>query len=328
MKKLSLALMLMGLSSTAAYAGGIDYQEPEESGVFMIGVELLYANVCDSDFLFAEREETTDGNTVFQNFGLDFDYDWAYHIDVAYAMPGDGPDIYLGFTSICTDDSKTRSQINGTNLNGINGLNFVVNGVPSGVAEGKTEYDYKDVDLLLGKEFVLQNRYHFHPFAGVRYASIDSSDKASFYLNSQLAATGKIDNCFSGVGPRAGIDGAMEIANGFSLVARAAGSILIGSNDWKYYTTNTGLLTANIPSTFLAKSDDCTVCVPETDYRLGVNYTYEFSPDSAFGVELGWTAVHYFDVMDKSNAQILDVSGKASDWGFQGPYLRLQANIA
>ena len=326
MKKLKLALMLLGLSSTAAYAGGIDYQEPEESGVFMVGVEFHYAQPCDSDFLFAEQETAdANNNVVAQNYGVDFDYDWVYHLDLGYAMPGDGPDFELGFTKLCIANRETKAQVSGSNFQRTTGATFNF-GAPNGVAAGKTSYDYFDVDLLIGKEFVLQNRYHFHPFTGVRHAHVDATDKVAYTFNNSFLGSGRIDNCFCGTGVRAGVDSAYEIANGFSLVARAAGSLLIGKHGWKYQTTNSGLV--ENASSLLAKSRDHTACVPQVDYRLGINYLYEFSAETSLGLELGWDAVHYFDVLDRSNAMIVDTVGQATDWGFQGPYFRIQANLA
>lgn len=337
MKKLSLALALLGLSSTAVYAGGIDYQEPEESGVFVVGVEALYVQPHSSDFLYA-LQTTTDfnNNTTGRVLGVDPDYQFGFHVDVAYAMPGDGPDISLGYTSLSTDDSENKGGISGSLfgviLGGDSGLR--INGVGAGVVNAKTSYDYVDVDLLLGKEFVLQNRYHFHPFAGVRYADIDTKDRGLYTLNGRQVGTGTIRNEFDGVGPRAGVDAALEIANGFSFVARAAGSMILGNFDWELSVVNRGGSAVNpgngvgAARSQTVRNSDEHIVAPEGDYRLGLNYTHEFSPETSFGVELGWTAVHYFDVLDKSNQRAATPAASMSDWGYQGPYLRLQANIA
>jgi hypothetical protein len=327
MKKLSLALALLGLSSTAAYAGGIDYQEPEESGVFMIGLEALYVRPHGSDFVYALQYKTDNANNVYgRSLQVDPDYQFGYHVDVAYAMPGDGPDISLGYTHLRTDDHENKGAINSSNFATVGGAGFGTAG--SGVVRAKSDYDYIDVDFLLGKEFVLQNRYHFHPFAGVRYADIDSKDRAVYTYEGNVVGSADIRNTFDGVGPRAGVDVAMEIANGFSFVARAAGSVIIGNFDWKYTVANSGAsaIAGAVSNTF--KNSDEHLIAPEADYRLGVNYTHEFSPDTSFGLELGWTAVQYFDVKDKSAARITSTVGNMSDWGFQGPYLRVQANIA
>jgi hypothetical protein len=316
MKKLSLALALLGLSSTATYAGGIDYQEPEDAGMFSVGVEALYVQPNGSDFLYGQKTVSSSAtSTVNRSLGVDGDYQWGYHVDVQYVLPGDGPDITLGYTHLDSDDSESKSGLSSTAFSGIT----IPAAASAVVANAKSDYDYIDVDLLLGKEFVLQNRYHFHPFAGVRYASIDTKDRASYNVTAAAAtttSTGEVRNDFDGVGPRVGLDAGIEVANGFSLVARAAGSMIIGNYDWKSTTTTS--TTSNT-----VRNSEENILVPEADYRLGVNYTHHFSPETSVGVELGWTTVHYFDALDKT-----DTAGSLSDWGFQGPYLRVQANIA
>lgn len=336
MKKLSLALALLGLSSTAAYAGGIDYQEPEESGVFIIGAEALYVSPQGSDFVYGlQYSSDSNNNTLGRSLQVDSDFQFGYHIDVAYAMPGDGADISLGYTHLNADTRKNKGSVDGATFSEEGTLaslgdqdSFLVNNVAGGAVRAKSTYDYIDVDLLLGKEFVLQNRYHFHPFAGVRYTEIDSKDRAVYTLNGALVGSGEINNTFDGVGPRVGVDAAMEIASGFSLVARAAGSAVIGNFDWKESVSNPGYSGQGNAGTTIFKNSDENLIVPEADYRLGLNYTHEFSPETSFGVELGWTTVQYFDVRDKSSSRLNSTVASMSDWGFQGPYLRVQANIA
>ena len=119
MKKLSLALALLGLSASAAYAGGIDYQEPEESGVFIIGAEALYVESMGSDFIYAvQGARGSNNNVVGRSLQVDGDYQFGYHVDIGYAMPGDGADISLGYTHLSTDDSETRGSVSGTLFTG------------------------------------------------------------------------------------------------------------------------------------------------------------------------------------------------------------------
>lgn len=335
MKKLYVALALLGLCSTSVLAGGVDYQEPEESGVFIVGAEALYVRPHGSDFLYA-LQFTTDANnnSIGRSLQVDPDFQFGYHVDIAYAMPGNGPDISLGYTHLCTDDHENKGAVSGNGFSfitsGLGGQSgFQVDGAGAGVVRAKTDYDYIDVDLLLGKEFVLKNRYHFHPFAGVRYADIDSTDRAFYTINSDVVGTGELRNQFDGVGPRAGVDAAMEIAGGFSFIARAAGSVIVGNYDWRYFDNNP-VQAADIGTagTEVFKNSDEHLMVPEADYRIGINYTHEFSADTSCGVELGWNVVNYFDVMDKSASRTASTVGVTSDWGFQGPYLRVQANFA
>ena len=309
MKKLSLALAMLGFGSTIAYAGGIDYQEPDDAGVFTIGVEALYVRPTDGNFAYGVQGTQSNNQFIGRTVSNDSDFQWGYHLDLTYAMPGDGADVSVGYTNLNTEDSQNRSSLLGNYDS----------------ARIRTSYDYTDIDLLIGKEFVLQNRYHFHPFVGLRYADISSKDHGVFSKNGANVLSGEIRNDTSGVGPRAGVDAALELSNGFSLVGRAAGSILYSSFDWKLNSTEMGTVSN---TTLYLKNSDQHVAVPEADYRLGVNYTHEFSSETSFGVELGWTAVQYSDALDRTTDDIELGARSLSDWGFQGPYLRLQANIA
>ena len=360
MKKLSLGLALLGLSTSLAYAGGIDY---EESGVFNIGVEGLYSQPGDTDLTYVYTR-VDDGNSGYSqhNRRVDPDYDWGWHIDVGYVMPGDGPDFTLGWTQLDTTD-RDNTNLSGltlitapdtlTNTAGWFPPASVYNSVSAGLnngsitdithAQGKTEYDYTDVDLVMGKEFVVQNRYHFHPFAGARYVNVEEKNNitydASYSQNSNTfdgrAAHIRSKSEFSGIGPRAGIDASVDITNGFSIVARGAGSIVIGDFDWKgdavnYAYNDDGSVDSSNTTTYRAKTRDDTIAVPEVDYRLGVNFAREFSPSSSFGIEAGWTGVHYFDVVG-SSFDLQGNSAKANhndDWAYQGPYVRFELQVS
>ncbi len=351
MKKLSLGLALLGLSTSLAYAGAIDY---EESGLFSVGAEALYVQPSSDNFTYINtRESLSNGGYSQRNHNVDPDYDWGWHVDIGYVMPGDGADFTLGWTQLDTTDRDKMDNLVAVDLitdplnilstsgwypkasilpfveHGLqNGGTFNANGaiINTTNAHAKVEFDYTDVDLVMGKEFVLQNRYHFHPFAGARYASIEEKDNISFYGNYTAVTTfdapsahARVKKEFSGVGPRAGVDAAVEIANGFSIVARTAGSVLIGDYDLKAEFNNYGydVLDQEVPApTYRDKTHRDNLTIPEVDYRLGVSFSSEFSPSSSFGIEAGWTGVHYFDALDNS------------DWAHQGPYVRFELQVS
>ncbi len=347
MKKLSIGLALLSLSSSFAYAGGVDY---EERGVFNVGVEFLYVEPSSSDFLYANMfgfqadSEISANNQKFK--AVDPSNDWAYHVDLSYTMAGSNPNFTLGWTHLDTRDSSsmrfdglTASQ-NGAPARDV--FDFVANFINSGTfyagvtsVAGRTEYEYTDVDLIMGKEFVLQNRYHFNPFAGVRYAEIESQDHIK-YINTnaqvgrQLHSRVELRNDFDGVGPRVGTDIAIEISDSFSLVARAASSIIIGSLDWsataaQYQYNGNDLAITNLGE---SRDHDVNIIVPEVEYRVGVNYIHEFSPETTLIVEAGWSGMHYVDVIDKTlNRAYLGSTGLMTDWSVQGPYLKLTASV-
>lgn len=340
MKKYGFAFALAGMISTAGYAGSIDYEEPEKSGVFIIGAEALYYQPKDSNFVYA-RQDSIDANnfTEGRSYGLNSDYQWGWHVDVAYAFAENGLDLSLGYTNLCTDVSTSKGSISGNNFQ-TNALGrstgFLINNTGAGVVEAKTEYDYYDVDLLLGKEFLVQNFMHFHPFAGIRYVNIDAKDRAVYGLNGQNVGVGEMKNDFNGVGPRLGVDAAVEFGqSGMSFIAAVASSVTIGDYDWTYFVNNPGNVNvgqnnnAGGPAGERYKNNGDSKLVPEGDYRLGLNYRFQASQDTSVSMELGWNATYYIGAMNKgANYLTTTVDGTITVWGFQGPYLRVQANIA
>lgn len=89
------------------------------------------------------------------------------------------------------------------------------------------------------------------------------------------------------------------------------------------------------------KNESETRVIPEIDGRLGLNYTYTFESNMALGLELGWQATNYFNVVTDQypvtaglfNSQFASSVGNqhydsTSNFGLQGPYGRLQLDIA
>jgi hypothetical protein len=68
--------------------------------------------------------------------------------------------------------------------------------------------------------------------------------------------------------------------------------------------------------------------IPEADARLGVHYAFDFNEGSSFGIELGYEVTNYFNAIDVSQASVIDNTSHNNDFNLQGPYLRLQLDIA
>lgn len=333
MKRAILLLFFLTTFSILSFAAGFDIYECEtccdETGTFHLGFEGLYVKPGSSTLLSA-LDVVTDGNnnTFGRSYGIDPHAHWGYHADIAYAMPCDYPDFYLGWTHVLAQDSKARRQISGSlfgnNLGGVTPLN--INGFALGIGRGRIDSEYTDADLLIGKQLTPQKRYKIHSSVGLRYANLTVQDRGEYSLNGNLIGYGQIDNNFCGLGPRVAVDTAIDLMRGMHLIARAAGSMLTGNYHYKYATYNTNGTVGTQGSTVL-KGTENHLIVPEADYRAALSYTYEFMPKTSLGIELGWTAVYYFDVLDKSRSRFTTTSGAMSDWSYQGPYLRLQFNF-
>lgn len=318
MNKLLVGLSLLGISASV-FAGAIDY---EESGTFIYGAEAFFVRPGVSDFLYADKRKQESSSRESQKvFNVEPEYHAGFHFDIAYAFPADGAQVSLGWTHLDTEDKEIRRKINFTTDIFHNNLQG------NGVAIGKTKYEYNDIDLLLSKEFSYSNRYRFHPFTGLRYVHLDTTDRATYFQEGgSVDSYFKIDNGFTGVGLRSGADISVEVVDGFSLVARAAGSIIFADSNWDYHVVNVG--STRSTGIFLSKNADENTIVPEAEYRISGRFTHEFSPGTSGTLELGYLAVHYFDVIDKSDSRTGENTvGSMSDWGYEGPFIRIQFNF-
>merc|ERR1712146_211443 len=68
--------------------------------------------------------------------------------------------------------------------------------------------------------------------------------------------------------------------------------------------------------------------IPETDVKMGVNYTHVFNQTWSALVEVGYEVTNYFNALDKGVLGTFDSVNSSSDFAWNGPYARLQLDIA
>jgi len=310
--------------------------------------------LINNDFTFNHRAK---GQVV------DPKWQWGGTVDLTYMFPGSSRDVKLAWTHLFDQTSTNTTRIGeGQNIFGGDRAIVPVGGVvlplliPGAFAKGSEDTEYNAVDLVFGQWIKIGDRLDLHPFGGLRWAQVDSTFKARYDYNTEAllddwttTAAAKLTSNFNGIGPRAGFDTAVHLGSGFSIVGTFAGSLLIGdissSNKGAFNTNFPGLVIPGV-ITIPAFSIDAasknnfshnnTRVVPELDARLGLDYMYAFTPATSMNVQLGYQVVNYFNVTQAdlySTATVPLVSGpnttsNREDWGYQGPYLRLQLNLA
>lgn len=229
----------------------------------------------------------------------------------------------------------------------------------TGIVTGSLKTDYNAVDLVFGQLSTLGDRLDLHPSGGLRWSEINSNFSVRRNsVNSSVGVTiptlgntrriqdlyaDQIKSNFNGLGPRAGIDTTVHLNSGFSVVGSFASSLLVGhinsqlnSND-PIYTTITSGATTNTTVDYEPyngkNNHNNTRVVPELDARLGLNYLHNLSSSTSIDVQLGYQVVNYFnvteaDIISTGLSAIINTTSSREDWGFQGPYLRVQLNIA
>jgi hypothetical protein len=311
-----------------------------------IGGTFDYADSLSSTTTGVNTVGSIDQNTVDQN------YNWWFGADITYAFPGYGRDVMVAYEGMhssnrnSTDSAVPRSIGGGDIAAGSLASPFDYSTNPDGSynttggtfteASGKVETNYDAGDLLFGQKLDVGSRVRLHPFAGVRYAYINqkyTGNYAGTVSNPDLPPSttlgvtevGQLNSTFNGIGPRFGSDAQVNLGQGFSVRGRLGLSALIGTRNAdnsfvdSYFNAAAGTLLAT--DTQSADTDSQTRVVPEIDGRLGLNYTYDFDTDMALGVEVGWQAENYFN-------STIDVNGNSADFALQGPYARLQFDVA
>lgn len=333
---------------------------PQQIGSWTIGLEALYEESNNSAFHYAASQITTTVAAITtvnrHTYATDMDPDWGGHIDIGYNFAGDGRYVKLGYTHLTTNDSEDTHRDSGSILNGI-GFGAASSGVtptvvtavnptsstnfPNGwdSAEGKVEYEYDAVDLVFGQRFDFGQKVTLDAFGGLRYASLELEDSAEYRVappaGSAITVSEQafleMESEFHGIGPRAGMNAQVRLGSGFSIVGTFAGSLLVGEFEEHAHRRQDVITIANNNTVTNITNDhitDETRVVPELDARIGVNYTASFTPDTAVGIELGYEVVNYFDVNGNSQISYADTAGHKNDFAMQGPYLRLQVDVA
>lgn len=145
------------------------------------------------------------------------------------------------------------------------------------VSTGKLNFKYDVIDLEFGKWICCNNCLLFRPHIGLRAADIREKFHAElneFSVNSTTARTdysAHIKNEFKGVGVRAGLDTDLQLCDGWSVIGRAAASILWGNtkinNQFREFEVDSGIDAAASHET-----DHYRHSRVITDLSLGIRY--------------------------------------------------------
>lgn len=342
-KQTVLALSAIGLSASlfagtmgnqVAMPAGIDIIAPDSVGVWSFGIEGLYVKPANSDYQYAKLEtDTTATVSPFKNKTVSNDYNWGGTIDATYMFPGNSRDLKLAYTHLHLNDSSTATVGSNQSLSAALGSNFYSSTFQNLNDAGDSAYAKQDsdldaVDLVFGQWAHVGERVDLHSFGGIRYANIRITDTATYFDNSaNNYASQQLKSSFEGIGPRAGFEGDVHLGYGFSIIGNMGASLLVGDKESKL-----NLYDPNLSTTTTAnyKNSDETHIVPELDARLGLDYMYAFTPDTSMNLQLGWQVSNYFNLSDTDGLDMVtpNTMNNTENFGYHGPYIRLQVNLA
>ncbi|NNM59483.1 MAG: hypothetical protein HKM04_06660 [Legionellales bacterium] len=341
-KKITLALAMIGLSSTALAGApgnnvvppsGITLIAPVSTGNWNIGLEALYMQ-SDTNFQYASLPVgiNEDGEIQTNNQTVNSDWNWGGEVDVSYIFPGSARDISGSYTYLNQDGSESITDVPGptTKIIGV-GLTGIPDLPLTTGVDADVDQTLNAATLTVGQFVTVGNRVGLHPFGGLQFADIDTRNQARYDavapISGQEVLTGNYNASseFEGIGPRAGMDAHVLIGCGFSLVGTMAGALLVGNMD-SNFNIDEGALAA---TPFKSKDDSYTAIVPELDAKVGLNYMYAFNPATSMDVQLGYEVVDYFNAENNDFIDSFAVNSvnSSSDFNYNGPYLRLQLNV-
>lgn len=318
LKKIFLGMVISGIS-ISAFAGapkdliamptGVNLLAPDSAGTWALGVEALYVRASGSDLQYAINLNGSTPVQTIHDQTVNQTSHWGGTIDFDYLFPGSSRDLKFIYTHIEMPDSSYGSD-------------FLFN-----ETKGHVRDNYNAGDILFGQWIRIGERVDLHPFAGLRYASIDMNGKVTNGISSIPFLSyfnAKLDNDFHGIGPRLGIDAVAHVGSDISIVSTVGASLLIGDLESKYVLT-----LPVVAATANEKNDTVRQTVPEVDARLGIHDDYHINPGVVLGFELGCQAVNYFDVTQLNflDTVVPNTTHKQENFAYYGPYLRLQLAV-
>lgn len=341
-KRMSLALAVLGLS-TSVFAGeyknevavpsGVDLIAPDSIGLWSIGIEGVYAKSGNYDYQYAQVNTNTQLTLEpLRDEVVGSDYHWGGEIDLTYLFPGNSRDVRLDYTHLHFNNSDNTTIGGNQSLAPALGpdyyASFALLTSSGDFAHAEQDSTLDVVDLIFGGWIRTGARVDLHPTFGIRYANIRNEDEADYVNTIGQVATQEIKSNFEGIGPRVGADAVVHAWHGLSIVGSIGASLLVGIID-----SDLELYDPTIPSGVTEntyENEHITHVIPELDARLGLDYGYAFTPLTSLNVQVGWEVVNYFDVVDTNGLDAFtpNTINGAQAFGYQGPYLRLQLNLA
>lgn len=335
-KKILVALALTSVS-VSALAGmptnqmvtptGVPLMALGSVGFWSLGIEGLYAQSTAPKYQYAQIANPVGLENNVSNQTVNNSYQSGFEADATYHFIGNDRDVMLAYTHLDMDDSNTSSIVGDETFvdpfDLIPGRRDHVDQI-----KGSTDNLYNAADLVFGQHMAVGSVLDLHPFGGMRYADLNSRDNSTYYNDptdvDHTEATAQITSHFQGLGPRAGMDATLHLNPAFSIVGTIGSSLELGYDNPRVALQINGELPVN------SSSEKNWYVVPEIDAKLGVNFEHCFNPMTSLDIQIGYQDVDYLNAVEEDYQDMSSVNSTLSkqDFGFQGPYLRLQLNVA
>jgi hypothetical protein len=177
---------------------------------------------------------------------------------------------------------------------------------------------YNVFDLEVGRSLALDEHLVLRPFAGVRFADLDTSLTASYDGRLARAAGVRADSIFRGAGPIAGVGTEWTLGEHFRLFGGTRFGLVYGTFDTRLRETNGAgtLVLTDVADRFSG-------VVPTAAVTLGGGYRWR-----GLGLSAGYDLTHYFGGVSRPDFPDDFAEGRAArrrgDLSLDGVFLRLE----
>jgi hypothetical protein len=237
--------------------------------------------------------------TLYRVLDAPFDWNTGVRIGFGHEFNQGGYDVMLAYTHYQTTASN---QASGTVISSFDGNYFVNNldgaalDIPYHSANIRYQFFFNTVDLNLGRNYKIDSVLEFHPYIGLKAASINQYIYSN-WLNpvtptTFTAGTENLKNNFSGMGPTLGVDSDWSIYNGHhqsvDLIGNLVGGLLYG------HTTFSDVYSNNQPITITIHNNSINGASPMVGGFLGLQWSSQFAK-SDISIRAGYEAQIWFN---------------------------------
>lgn len=198
---------------------------------------------------------------------LQWDTDSGVRVGAGYRLPGDGWEVGAWYTYFHAGTQQSADRPDGGTLFAT--LTHPGNIEQVDTAQADSGLTYQVLDVEIGRPFHVCESCTLRAFGGGRFAWIDQSLNAYYDGGDANHAYVHSPVDFRGAGLRVGGEGTWNMNWGFSLFARASGSLVVGDFKTRLTEANDGGATVNTDV-----SDDFEKMVPVTEIGIGVGWQY------------------------------------------------------
>jgi hypothetical protein len=319
------ALAVLALSCSVVFAGTIgpvctpgNVTVPCANSAWNIGGQALY---LQTNFNKAFSFYSTGLNGIYND--LSGHWNWGFQLEGSYHF-NTGNDVVVTWYHLDTSTHHFGFDPFGF----INPINVQL--------DLKNKWDAVNGELGQFVDFSADSKIRF--YGGFQFARIKTNTNAVIGISQEMFFAPEdvispeshsfYNTEYNGFGPRTGIDMNYVLDNGFSIYAKAATALLVGTAKYRDHGLTPSVLDGIL--TPISVRGSRTATVPEIETKVGSNYTYPLAQGTLI-VDIGYMWFNYFNALSNQNVlsdmqinQSFTSAVETVDFGASGPYFGLK----